>query len=64
MVLSAYMISWEWMGYLNKLGKAQNMNMKRFHSYGINAIFLLTLLCGHSVEAYRLRGVRWAVFDE
>ena len=45
------------MGYLNKLGKAPNTNMERFHSCGINTIFILILLCGHSVKAYRSRGV-------
>ena len=57
MVLLAYMISWEWMGYLNKLGKAPNLYMTRFHRYGINAMFILTLLCGKIVAAYHSRGV-------
>ena len=55
MVLSDYMISWEWMGYLNKLGKAPNLYMTRFHRYGINTMFILTSLCGNSVAAYQAR---------
>ena len=56
-VLSDYMISWELMGYLNKLGKVPNLYMARFHCYGINAMFVLTLLCGNSVTGYHARGV-------
>ena len=64
MVLSAYMISWEWMGYLKKLGKAPNLYMDRFHHLGINAVFLLTLLCGNSVAVYHVRGVSALYFGQ
>ena len=57
MVLSDYMISWEWMGYLKKLDKDPNLYMTRFHRYEINTMFILTLLCGNSAAAYHARGV-------
>ena len=44
MILSAYIISWKWMGYLKKIGRAPNIKMIKFHQIGISVVLLVIIL--------------------
>ena len=55
MILSAYMHSWEWTGYLKKLNREPILMADKIHSIGLKGLFLFGLLCASSVEAVHNR---------
>ena len=55
MLLSSYMHSSSWTGYLRKLGKEPVYFHDKLHRLGLNAILMLSLICAINVEAVNVR---------
>ena len=51
MILSAYMHSWEWTGFLKKINREPILMTDKIHSIGLKGLLLFGLLCASSVEA-------------
>ena len=49
MILSAYMHSREWMGYLTKLGNELVLIMDQVHTLGVTSLWVLLILCSSIV---------------
>ena len=55
MLLSSYMYSLSWTGYLQKLGKEYIYLLDRLHCLGLNAIFILSLIFANSIKGVIVR---------
>ena len=55
MILSAYMFSKEYTGFLQKLGKLPKCVLEKLHQFGVNAIFLMELMCSKSINKFTYR---------
>ena len=59
MILSAYMFSKECTGFLQKLGKLPKYILENLHQFGVNAIFLMELMCSKSINKFTYRWGRF-----